>query len=123
MKPLCRTGLDPVSAHDHIQTDCGDRVVRACCLSMKGWPGNPALDPSDLHEHEPLAACFESDLILTAPARVIGRLAEVYGLRAVRPPILMDAFEVRQYWHARNQDAPPHRWLRQLLHKVLSARM
>src|SRR3546814_10241164 len=34
-----------------------------------------------------LAACFESDLILTAPARVIGRLAEVYGLRAVRPPI------------------------------------
>src|SRR3546814_9129062 len=34
-----------------------------------------------------LAACFEPDLILTAPARVIGRLAEVYGLRAVRPPI------------------------------------
>src|SRR3546814_8825883 len=30
-----------------------------------------------------LAACFESDLILTAPPRVIGRLAEVYGLRAV----------------------------------------
>ncbi|EQB08246.1 transcriptional regulator, partial [Sphingobium sp. HDIP04] len=59
-----------------------------------------------------LAACFESDLILTAPARVIGRLAEVYGLRAVRPPILMEAFEVRQYWHARNQDDPPHRWLR-----------
>src|SRR3546814_12710115 len=54
-----------------------------------------------------LAACFESDLILTAPARVIGRLAEVYGLRAVRPPILMEAFEVRQYWHARNQDDPP----------------
>src|SRR3546814_17603813 len=43
-----------------------------------------------------LAACFESDLILTAPARVIGRLAEVYGLRAVRPPILMEAFEIRQ---------------------------
>src|SRR5690606_10232895 len=57
MKPLCRTGFDPVSAHDHIQTDCGDRVVRACCLSMKGWPGNPALDPSDLREHEPSTAC------------------------------------------------------------------
>src|SRR3546814_11302966 len=28
-----------------------------------------------------LAACLESDLILTAPARVIGRLAEVYGDR------------------------------------------
>src|SRR3546814_17447863 len=66
---------------------------------------------------------LESDLILTAPARVIGRLAEVYGLRAVRPPILMEAFEVRQYWHARNKDDPPHRWLRQLLHKVLSARI
>src|SRR3546814_13313631 len=56
-----------------------------------------------------LAACFESDLILTAPARVLGRLAEVYGLRAVRTPILMEAFEVRQYCHARNQDEPPNR--------------
>src|SRR3546814_9938177 len=55
-----------------------------------------------------LADCLESDLIITAPARVIGRLAEVYGLRAVRPPIPMAAFVVRHYWYERNQDAPPH---------------
>src|SRR3546814_8226504 len=61
-----------------------------------------------------LSASFESNLILTAPVRVIGSLADVYGLRTVRPPILMEAFEVRQYWHARNQDDPSQRWLRQL---------
>src|SRR3546814_21170282 len=65
-----------------------------------------------------LAACFESDLILTAPARVIGRLTEVYGLRAVRPPILMEAFEIRQYWPSRNQNDPPIHRSHKPLHKV-----
>src|SRR3546814_7876219 len=46
-----------------------------------------------------LAACFESDLILTATALVLGLFAESYGLRALRPPLPMDTFEVRQYWH------------------------
>src|SRR3546814_2177852 len=70
-----------------------------------------------------LAACFESDLILTAPARVIGRLAEVYGLRAVRPPIFLEAFAIRLYWHSRNKSYSPHLCMRQLLHKVLSPRI
>src|SRR3546814_19321430 len=64
-----------------------------------------------------LAACIESDLILTAPARVIGRLDEVYGLRAVRRPILMEAFVIRQYWPARHKNDHPHPWVRQLCHK------
>ncbi len=32
MMPPCRTGLDPVSAHDHNHNDCGDRAVYAAGL-------------------------------------------------------------------------------------------
>jgi DNA-binding transcriptional LysR family regulator len=69
-----------------------------------------------------LAACAEMNLILTAPARVIGCQAKTFGLACVTAPIPMDPFEVKQYWHARNHDDPAHRWLRQRLHKSLASR-
>lgn len=54
-----------------------------------------------------------SDLVMTAPARLIDRLGESLGLRVLAPPLAIPEFTVRQVWHERQQDDPGHLWLRQ----------
>lgn len=59
-----------------------------------------------------LVAAAQSDLILTAPAFVVGREAAQFGLVQTATPFPVIGFEVKQYWHARNHVDPVHRWLR-----------
>jgi DNA-binding transcriptional LysR family regulator len=54
-----------------------------------------------------------SDLVMTAPARVVQRLGEALALKVLAPPLAAPGFTVRQVWHERHQDEPGHLWLRQ----------
>jgi len=54
-----------------------------------------------------------TDLVMTAPARVVARLADALALRVLTPPLEVPGFTVRQVWHERQQDEPGHLWLRQ----------
>lgn len=54
-----------------------------------------------------------TDLVMTAPARVVARLADALALRVLAPPLEVSGFTVRQVWHERQQDDPGHLWLRQ----------
>lgn len=54
-----------------------------------------------------------TDLVMTAPARVVARLGEALGLRVMQPPLAVPGFTVKQVWHERQQDEPGHLWLRQ----------
>jgi DNA-binding transcriptional LysR family regulator len=54
-----------------------------------------------------------TDLVMTAPARVVSRLGEALGLRVLTPPLAVPGFTVKQVWHERQQDDPGHLWLRQ----------
>lgn len=53
-----------------------------------------------------------SDLILTAPSRVIAPLAEPFGLRLYPPPLPLASFPVFAAWHPRVHDDPAHIWFR-----------
>src|SRR3546814_465469 len=64
-----------------------------------------------------LVAAARSDLILTAPAQVIGREAAQFGLVQSEPPFAVTGFEVKQYWHARSHVDPAPRWLRKALRR------
>lgn len=56
-----------------------------------------------------------SDLVLTAPSRLVQRLGEALALRTLAPPPELgnNGFTVRQVWHERFQHVPGHLWLRQ----------
>lgn len=54
-----------------------------------------------------------SDLVLTAPARLVAQLASALSLRILTPPLAFPGFTIRQVWHERYQDEPAHLWLRQ----------
>ena len=53
-----------------------------------------------------------SDLILTAPTRVLRRLAGPFGLRLLAPPIEIPTFTIWQAWHPRVDADPAHAWFR-----------
>ena len=53
-----------------------------------------------------------SDLILTAPKRVLLPIAERFGLRLLAPPLDLPGFSIWQAWHPRVHADPAHAWLR-----------
>jgi len=69
-----------------------------------------------------LAASFivaESNLVVTLPHRVGLLLAEHTTIVMRDPPIAIRSFPIYLYWHARNQNNPVHRWLRQTITKII----
>ena len=65
-----------------------------------------------------LAAPFvvaRSALCLTAPAGLAAAFAPVLGLTVRAAPLPLPAVDVFTYWHARVDNDPAHRWLRELM--------
>jgi len=58
-----------------------------------------------------IVAC--SELVLTAPARIVKQLGEALALKVMAPPLPVPGFTIRQVWHERYHDDPAHLWLRQ----------
>lgn len=93
-------------------------------IAPRGEPGGPvdtALEARGLARrvvmrvHTFLSApaiVAHSDLILTAPRRVLGPLARPFGLRLLDPPLALPALSVWQGWHPRVHDDPAHAWFR-----------
>lgn len=63
-----------------------------------------------------------SDLVLTAPARMLAAMAKSFGLRTFPPPLALEGFRIFQGWHARAHDDPAHAWFRGLVASVARAR-
>jgi DNA-binding transcriptional LysR family regulator len=62
----------------------------------------------------------ESDFMNTGPERLALRVAELYGLRVLPPPLRLPAFAMHLGWHARFDGEPGHRWLRDCIARVSS---
>ncbi len=58
------------------------------------------------------AIVASSDLILTAPTRVLRPLAGPFRLRLLAPPLELPRFTIWQAWHPRVHDDPAHAWFR-----------
>jgi DNA-binding transcriptional LysR family regulator len=56
-----------------------------------------------------------SDLVLTAPRRMVERLAQAWPLQVLKPPLPLSSFTAFQVWHERYDDDPAHRWFRAAL--------
>ncbi len=56
-----------------------------------------------------------SDLVLTAPRRIVAPVAKAFGLRMFEPPLPVPPFGVYQAWHPRVQDDPAHTWFRRVI--------
>lgn len=53
-----------------------------------------------------------SDLVLTAPKRVVEAFADFAGVHVFEPPVKIPSFTVQQAWLARHHADPAHRWFR-----------
>jgi len=53
-----------------------------------------------------------TDLILTVAARTLAAMPAQAALRAFAPPVALLPIAFQQAWHARRDDDPAHRWLR-----------
>jgi DNA-binding transcriptional LysR family regulator len=66
-------------------------------------------------------AIARSNLVLTAPRRMVEGLALGGELQILKPPIALTGFNVVQIWHERYDDDPPHRWLRSIMARAAGA--
>ncbi|MGE5183914.1 MAG: LysR family transcriptional regulator [Acidobacteriota bacterium] len=96
-------------------------------IAPRGEPGgavDAALDALGLSRrivartHGFLAApaiVASSDLVLTAPTRILRPLAGPFRLRLLPPPLPLPTFTIWQCWHPRVHEDPAHRWLRAMV--------
>lgn len=103
-------------------------------IAPRGTPGGPVDDALAqrglsrrvaVRTHSFLVAPLltaRSDLVLTAPSRVLAPLARQLGLRTFAPPIEVPGFQVHQAWHPRFADDAAHRWFRRLVAQVAKGR-
>lgn len=61
------------------------------------------------------AIIANSDLVLTAPRRVLEPLAKPFALRLLPPPVELAGFPLLAAWHPRVHDDPAHVWFRAVL--------
>lgn len=61
-----------------------------------------------------------TDLLVVLPSRVARLFVTVGSLKALEVPVAIPGFEVRAHWHARQQDNPAHRWMREQFVETLS---
>lgn len=57
-----------------------------------------------------------TDMILTAPRRVLRGLEAPFALRVLPVPLRIEPVLLQQVWHARSHTDPAHRWFRGVLH-------
>ncbi len=55
----------------------------------------------------------QTDLVLTAPARVLNKMAKRLKLHLFEPPLPLAGFTLVQVWHARDHADAVHQWLRE----------
>ena len=53
-----------------------------------------------------------SDLVLTAPRRLVDTFAELAGLHVFEPPVRIPSFVIQQAWLAKHHADPAHRYFR-----------
>lgn len=62
----------------------------------------------------------DSDLVVVLPSRVAELFVSQRHLRMAELPVPIPDFEVRMHWHARQENASAHKWLRDEVRRSLS---
>jgi DNA-binding transcriptional LysR family regulator len=61
-----------------------------------------------------------SDLILTAPIRLLDPFAKLLRLRRIELPVKLGGYKLSQVWAGRSSDDEAHRWLRAAIAKTMA---
>lgn len=88
-------------------------------LRKAGYRRHVAASVCSFLSSGPLIA--SSDLILTAPARLVERFVTSLPLETFEPPIELPPINVVQIWHERFQADPMHIWLRAAIRDMAAA--
>ena len=66
------------------------------------------------------AIVAQTDLVVTLPSRVARIFSATHHLSSMPLPLEIPSFDVRLHWHARNEGDRGHKWMRQLMVRILS---
>lgn len=61
-----------------------------------------------------------TDLVLTVARRILPHGAAAAPLTVFDPPFVIPPFSFRQIWHRRRDADPAHRWLREMVQRILA---
>ena len=61
----------------------------------------------------------QTNLIATVPSRVASLLGERLGLRVFKPPLEIQPFDIKVYWHERYHKSPANQWLRSSIAEII----
>ncbi|WP_233206438.1 LysR substrate-binding domain-containing protein, partial [Haliangium sp. UPWRP_2] len=96
-------------------------------IAPRGAPGGPVDDALAQHGLQrrvalrigsflsALQLVARTDLVLTAPERLVRTLLGALPLRVLEPPLALPRFSMYQVWHESRQQDPAHAWLRGVL--------
>lgn len=59
-----------------------------------------------------------SNLIITMTERIAKEFSQKYPVQVIPAPLSLPEFSVSQIWHARTQNEPAQRWLREMIQQV-----
>ena len=61
---------------------------------------------------------INSDLIITMTKSTAQKIAPLYPIQVLQPPLELPEYSISQAWHSRTQNEKSHRWLREIIHTI-----
>lgn len=85
-------------------------------LEKRGFGGTPALSVPEFMVLPLIIA--NSDLLVIVPSRLGKVFSELVSIKVSPPPIPLNSYDIKLYWHERFHNDPANRWLRQSFVKL-----
>lgn len=116
----CRLSLEDFSQVDQLQVRDGSRrqEMFEAYLGKAGVRRNVVLQTS--HYMSVPSIIESSDLLVVLPRTVANLYIHNENLRIIEPPIEIPRYDLKQYWHARFNEAPRSVWLRRQIVSLFS---
>jgi DNA-binding transcriptional LysR family regulator len=110
--------LEELAAHDHVLISSpgeGPGIVDFA-LAQHGLSRRIAVRVPFFSVAPAIVA--ETDYVLTVPARLARIFEASHRLRTFEPPLELNGFSVRMWWHARTERDSARRWLREQIRSI-----
>lgn len=115
-------GLDDICALPYLETRIGGRGVNVGEQAWANRPAQPHICAWFPNFQLTLDAVASSDAMAMVPAGLVSAHKGRYNVRIFSPPFEVPLLTENIYWHPRNDEDAGHRWLRDMVVRVVCER-
>ncbi|HEK1685216.1 TPA: LysR family transcriptional regulator [Pseudomonas putida] len=115
-----RLALEDFARMEHLQVRDGSRrqEMFEAHLNEAGIKRNIVLETS--HYMSVPSIIEQSDLVVVLPRTVANLYLDTVNVQIVEPPVEIPCYDLKQFWHARFQQAPRSVWLRRVISELFA---